>query len=100
MIFRFPRRCRAPKDFLPTPHPMGRIASYKDYSEIMPAINHVLELKIPTIVISSTKTLNNFKDARCVLTFPGTDTAMDNYFIDILFNLMCMIYRTNYIDGN
>lgn len=76
------------------------IASYKDYSEIMPAINHVLELKIPTIVISSTKTLNNFKDARCVLTFPGTDTAMDNYFIDILFNLMCMIYRTNYIDGN
>ncbi len=74
------------------------ISSYKSYSEILPVIKQILEQKVPTIIITSTKTLNNFKGAQCVLTFPGTDTAMDNYFIDIIFNLICIAYRTKYID--
>lgn len=74
------------------------ISSYKSYSEIMPVIKRILEQKVPVIIVTSTKTLNNFKGAKCVLTFPGTDTAMDNYFIDIIFNLICIAYRTKYID--
>ena len=74
------------------------IASYKNYSSCLPVIKEILSRNIPTIIITSTTTLNNFKEADCILTFSGTDTAMDNYFIDVFFNLMSITYRTKYID--
>lgn len=33
------------------------------------------------------------------LSYKGSDTALDNYFIDMLFNLMCITYRAKYIDS-
>lgn len=74
------------------------ISSYKNYSEHFPVIKKILTAKIPTIIITSTKTLNNFKEADCILTFCGTDTAMDNYFIDMIYNLLCIAHRAKYID--
>lgn len=74
------------------------ISSYKNYSEHLPVIKGILTTKVPTIIITSTKTLNNFKEADCILTFCGTDTAMDNYFIDMIYNLLCIAHRAKYID--
>lgn len=74
------------------------IASYQNYSETIPVIKRILAQKIPIIIITSTKTLNNFQGAGCVLTFRGTDTAMDNHFIDMIYNLICITHRTKYID--
>lgn len=74
------------------------IASYKNYSTHLPIIKKIIAAKVPTIIITSTTTLNNFKESDCILTFKGTDTAMDNYFVDMIFNLLCMTYRTKYID--
>lgn len=75
------------------------IASYRNYPEMIPIIKRILNKKIPIIVVTSTKTLNNFQGAGCILNFRGTDTAMDNYFIDIIYNLICITHRTKYIDG-
>lgn len=74
------------------------ISTYKNYSEHFPIIKKILAAKVPTIIITSTKTLNNFKEADCILTFCGTDTAMDNYFIDMIYNLLCIAHRAKYID--
>lgn len=74
------------------------ISSYKNYSEHLPIIKKVLSSNIPTIIITSTKTLNNFKEADSILTFSGTDTAMDNYFIDMIYNILCIAHRAKYID--
>lgn len=74
------------------------IATYKTYSTHLPIMKHIIAAKVPTIIITSTTTLNNFKEADCILTFKGTDTAMDNYFVDMIFNLLCITYRTKYID--
>ncbi len=74
------------------------IASYKNYSEHLPVIKGILARKIPTIIITSTTTPNNFGEADCILSFCGTDTAMDNYFIDMIYNLLCIAHRTKYID--
>lgn len=74
------------------------IASYKNYSAHLPIIKKILSKGVPSIIITSTTTPNNFREADCILTFKGTDTAMDNYFVDMIFNLLCMTYRTKYID--
>lgn len=74
------------------------IASDKNYSTNLPVIKRIISVGIPIIIITSTTTLNNFQEADCILTFKGTDTAMDNYFLDMIFNLICITYRTKYID--
>ncbi len=74
------------------------LSSYKNYPEHLPVIKNILSAGIPMIIITSTKTLNNFKEAGCILTFAGTDTAMDNYFVDMFYNLLCIAHRAKYID--
>jgi DNA-binding MurR/RpiR family transcriptional regulator len=74
------------------------IASYKNYATHLPIIKKILHSQTPSIIITSTKTPVNFKEADCILTFKGTDTAMDNYFVDMIFNLLCITHRNKYLD--
>lgn len=74
------------------------IASYKNYATHLPIIKKIIHSHTPSIIITSTKTPVNFKEADCILTFKGTDTAMDNYFVDMIFNLLCIAHRSKYLD--
>ena len=53
---------------------------------------------IPTIIIAPYATPNAEKYAGYLLEYPGSETAMDNYMVDIIFNFLCITYRAKYID--
>ncbi len=68
---------------------------YADHQNMMKAASKT-DAAMVAIVSSLSPIPSHYADY--TLSYKGSDTALDNYFIDMLFNLMCITYRTKYID--
>lgn len=74
-------------------------AALKHYAAHQKMMKAVAETEAAVIAIVSSLSPAPSRYADYTLSYKGSDTALDNYFIDMLFNLMCITYRAKYIDS-
>lgn len=74
------------------------VSSAKDYPTTLNLLKNISSSDAALVVISPTNTPDSVKHADHLIQFKGSDTALDNYIIDLIFNILCIAYCNKYID--